>query len=49
MDFLASIKNHPEVIVPAAMREKEKVGVGQWHQASRTAVRSSLASFCLLI
>lgn len=45
MGFLASIKNYPEVIVPGAMWEKEKVGVVQWHQGSHAAVRSILACF----
>lgn len=45
IDFFASIKTHPEVIVPSAMWEKEKVGVIQWHQALQTAVKSILACF----
>lgn len=43
IDFLARIKNYPEVIVPGAMWEK--VGVIQWHQASHAAVKSILACF----
>jgi len=43
MDFLANIKNHPDVIASGAMWEK--VGEVQWHQASHAAVRSFLACF----